>query len=110
MSRAQSGATAAAAETRCNYMVSGGGRVYRLDAPEIRVLRQTAGDAPFAPGIPAGATIRCGRSDIVPAANDWKVLAAGYPLAITEVTEEHDGGIAILEMGNGRGNYRYLTS
>lgn len=108
-SMAQPGAVIVEGETRCNYMVNREGRVLRLDEPEIHVISQTAGEGPFAPGIPAGAAIRCGRADIVPAANDWKVLAAGYPLAITEVTLEHDARIGILEMVDGQVRYRLLT-
>jgi hypothetical protein len=108
-SMAQPGVPVVDGETRCNYMVSREGRVLRMDQPEIHVVSQTAGEGPFAPGIPAGSAIRCGRSDIVPAANDWKVIAAGYPFVITEVTLEHDARIAILEMVNGQVGYRFLT-
>jgi hypothetical protein len=68
--------------------------------PGLSVLRQTnvgsfSVDAP--PGQKVGA-IMCGRADIVPALNDYKVVLAGYPLFLSG-----DGdAMVILEIVDGR--------
>jgi hypothetical protein len=99
-------AAAEPVETRCDHIASDG-RVER--APELHVLRQTAGAGPYAPPIPPGAAIRCGRSDIVPAANDWKVIAAGHALYIVEARQGTDSRIAALEIVGGHIRFRFLA-
>jgi hypothetical protein len=45
----------------------------------------------------------CGRSSIVPAANDYKVLVAGFPFDIV-----NDSRIAALELSNGQVRLRMV--
>lgn len=99
-------AAAEPVETRCDH-IAGDGRIER--SPELHVLRETAGAGPYAPPIPAGAAIRCGRSDIVPAADDWKVIAAGHPLYIVEATQNPEPRAAVLEIVGGHIRFRFLA-
>lgn len=96
-------------ETRCAYLVSRDGRVQTLTEPALHVLRDTARDGAYAPGLPAGAAIQCGRSDIVPAANDWKVIDAGHVLFIVDVSGSDDPRVAALEISNGQLRYRFVS-
>jgi hypothetical protein len=105
---AQPSPVAEPTETRCDYMVQGPSGVERRSSPELHILQQTSGAGPFALGLPATASIQCGRTDIVPAANDWKVLAAGYPLAIVDVSGS-ELRTAVLEISDGQVRYRFLA-
>jgi hypothetical protein len=96
-------------ETHCAYMVMRDGRVERSAAPLLHVLQDTARDGAYAPGLPAGAAIQCGRTDIVPAANDWKVIEAGHPFYIVEVSDSPDARMAVLEISQGQVRYRFIT-
>jgi hypothetical protein len=60
----------------------------------------------YAPPIPAGAAVMCGRSTMVPAEGDWKVLAAGHPLAIADSTPGSNR-LAWLEISGGQVRYRF---
>ena len=95
-------------ETRCDYITREGGRG-DPPAPGLHVLAQTRGEGPFAAAVPDGAAIRCGRSDIVPAANDWKVIAAGHPFYIVEVTNAPEPRMAVLEISQGQVRYRFIS-
>ena len=72
-----------------------------MPLPSLQVLRATAVAGPFE--LPTDAPERvtsviCSRDSIVPAANDWKVLAAGYPFRL-----EAPGGRGLwLEMVKGQ--------
>jgi hypothetical protein len=77
-----------------------------VDAPPLHVLADTKGDAPYAPPIPAGAAVMCGRSTMVPAERDWKLLAAGHPLAIVDSTPGSNR-LAWLEISGGQVRYRF---
>lgn len=102
---AQPSAAATVSETRCDYMLAAGAMV---TAPDLRVLEATARPGPFKPGLPAGASIACGRSSIVPASRDWKVLEAGHVLYIVEATGAKDGRIGALEISAGQFRYRLI--
>jgi hypothetical protein len=52
-------------------------------------------------------SVLCGRSDIVPADTDWKVLAAGYTLGISSGSGS-DSTLAILEIVDGRLRVRFV--
>lgn len=108
LSAAQAATAPVPAETRCDYLVHGTAGIERRSTPELHILQQTARDRPFTPQLPPGASIECGRTDIVPAQNDWKVLAAGYPLFIVEVTEGNPR-VAVLEISNGRVGYSFVS-
>jgi hypothetical protein len=97
-------------ETRCGKVLARQGSSnahFALDK-DLHVLAQTSG-GDFNPGpAPDGATVRsifCYRSDIVPAVGDYKVVSAGYPLMIYSQDEQRLR-IAVLEMANGRLQYR----
>jgi hypothetical protein len=52
------------------------------------------------------AAIMCGRVDIVPAPNDYKVLRAGYPLYISDIGVGHPKNVSALELSDGRFRFR----
>ena len=70
---------------------------------ELQVLNQSG--AKFDPGPPpAGyriASIFCARSDVVPGPNDYKVVAAGYPLMLFARDSDGRSHIAVLETEGG---------
>jgi hypothetical protein len=102
---AQPSAPVTLSETRCDYLLPDGARG---TAPGLRVLEATARAAPFKPGLPAGASIACGRSSVVPAPQDWKVLDAGHVLYIVEATGAENGRIGALEISTGQFRYRLI--
>ena len=71
----------------------------------LHVLDQTKAGAKFDAGAaPAGTRIGgifCARSDVVPAANDYKVVAAGYPLTLFARDAAGHTRIAVLETDGG---------
>ena len=77
--------------------------------PSLHVIEATARDEPFV--LPADSpnqvtAIMCGRSSLVPAQKDDKVLLAGYPLAI--VSESGSGRRVLwLELSDGRFQVSY---
>lgn len=97
-------------ETRCGKVLTHPGAAtsrFAIDK-DLHVLAQTgAGD--FNPGpAPDGDTVKsifCYRSDIVPSANDVKVVSAGYPLMIYSQDDQRLR-IAVLETRDGRLQYR----
>ena len=50
--------------------------------------------------------IECGRNDIVPAPNDYKVLLAGYVLYIVDRGVGHPNRSGVLEISGGQVRYR----
>ena len=76
-----------------------GGKYETTIMPSLHVLELTD-DAVFAlpPDAPAKVSaVMCGRDDIVPSRNDYKVLVAGYVLAITT-----GGRVLYLEAADGQ--------
>lgn len=76
---------------------------------QLHVLDQTNRSTKFDPGTaPQGTTIKaifCSRSDIVPAASDYKVVQAGYPLTIFARDTDNKNSrtrIAVLELNEGQ--------
>lgn len=94
-------------EIGCDY-ITREAQTVEPPPPGLHVLEQTRGEGPFVAAIPEGAAVRCGRSVIVPAANDWKVLAAGHPFYIVEVTDAPEQRAAVLELIDGRVQYRTI--
>lgn len=94
-------------EIRCDMLEQDRGRMITIEAPNLHVLAQTAGDRPFQPAIPQGiAAISCGRTSVIPAAWDDKVIALGLPLFIAEVGSA--ARLGVLEIDNGRYRFRFL--
>jgi len=92
-------------ESTCFAMVQGPSGIERQDLPWL-VTERTAGSARFEPRLPPGSGIACVRRSIVPAPNDWKLLAAGYPLSIlVPGTVER---IGVLEVSQGQVRFRVL--
>jgi len=72
-------------EGECYAMVPRDGQIVSTRIPDFHVIEATARDGPLVVNLPEGTgAIACPRSSIIPAPNDWKVLAAGYPLMIME--------------------------
>jgi hypothetical protein len=94
-------------ETGCDY-IDRSGQPGTAPTPGLHVLADTRGDAPYAPAVPEGAAIRCGRSDIVPAANDWKVVAAGYPFYIVDAADGPEPRVAVLVISQGQMRFRFI--
>lgn len=82
------------------------------DAPTGGVIAATEHDPTFAvPAIANGdkpVSILCNRADLIPAPNDYKVLAAGLTLSIHDEGIGHPSRILVLEMVNGRLQLRML--
>ena len=102
-----SAAAADLREFRCGRTLEQAGGLPQLVVDDqLHVLNQTSGDAKFDPGpAPAGTTIKsifCARSDIVPAASDYKVVEAGYPLTIFARDAGGKTRIAVLELDGGQ--------
>jgi hypothetical protein len=95
-------------EMRCDMLEQQrGGRMITIEAPNLHVLAQTAGGQAFAPVIPQGiAAISCGRTSVIPAAWDDRVIVLGLPLFIAEVGSLNRLGV--LEIDNGRYRFRFL--
>ena len=94
-------------EMRCDMLEQQRGRMITIEAPDLHVLEQTAGGRAFAPAIPQGiSAISCGRTSVIPAAWDDKVLVLGLPLFIAEVGSLNRLGV--LEIDNGRYRFRFL--
>ncbi len=92
-------------EAECGYVeTSRGPGAPFVAMPNLHVLTQTALPGPFSTAIPAGASIICERSGIVPAENDWKIPAAGYTLYLANGDGPNER-IGVLEMASG--SYRY---
>jgi hypothetical protein len=96
-------------EMRCGRMMAKDGAPPQLTIDDtLHVLDQTRAQVKFDPGAaPSGYAIKsifCARSDIVPAASDYKVVAAGYPLMLFAREPQAWGRtrIAVLEMNNGQ--------
>lgn len=94
-------------EIRCDMLEQHRGRMITIEASNLHVLEQTAGGRAFAPAIPQGiAGISCGRTSIIPAAWDDRVITLGLPLFIAEVGSL--GRLGVLEIDNGRYRFRFL--
>jgi hypothetical protein len=94
-------------ELRCDAMENHNGRLVTIEAPGLHVLRQTAATGRFAPTLPEGiSSIMCGRSSIIPAANDDEVLWLGLPLYIAEMGSARR--LAVLEIDQGTYRFRFL--
>lgn len=93
-------------ETRCMVIITDKDGTRMADTPQLHVLADTRAAGPYRPPIPAGAAVTCGRSSMVTAENDWKVLAAGHPLAIIDSTPGSDR-LAWLELVKGRVHYQF---
>jgi hypothetical protein len=92
-------------EIRCDMLENDRGRMITVEAPGLSVLSQTANDRQFAPAIPRGiAAISCGRTSVIPAAWDDKVIALGLPLFISDP----GGRLGVLEIDNGRYRFRLI--
>ena len=94
-------------EIRCDMLEQNRGRMVTIEAPDLHVLAQTANGQNFAPAIPRGiAAISCGRTSVIPAAWDDRVITLGLPLFIAEVGTA--GRLGVLEIDNGRYRFRFL--
>ena len=95
-------------EIRCDVLENARGGVQTIEAPGLRVLRDTALEGRFAPGLGgSAASIMCSRNSIIPAANDDEVIWLGMPLHIAEMGSP--GRLAVLEISEGRYRFRMLA-
>lgn len=84
------------------------GVVQTVKDASLKVLDQTTANATFSyTGHANTRAIICGRTDIVPAVNDFKVTAAGFPLDIVHASEA-EGRVGALEMSGGQFRFRML--
>ena len=92
-------------ELRCDMLEQQrGGRMVTIEAPNLHVLAQTADGRPFAPAIPQGiSAISCGRTSVIPAAWDDRVITLGFPLFIASGSR-----LGVLEIDNGRYRFRFI--
>jgi hypothetical protein len=96
-------------EIKCEVLATGtDGKIHTI-LEGTKVLEPTRSTAAFSIAIPDGyrdASILCGRTDLVPAENDWKVLRAGFPLTIEDTLTSQMG---TLELSGGQFRFRMLT-
>ena len=78
--------------------------------PELHVIDETqaAGDFVYRRDPPAEA-ILCGRADIVPAANDYKVILAGFTLGLSAQSADGGNRVGVLEMSEGQLRFRMIS-
>ena len=77
----------------------------------LQVIRPTEEDGAFSAEAPKGheiVDVICGRLDIVPAPNDYKVVLAGYTLSIKDVGAGHPDRFGRLEESNGQFAYKII--
>jgi hypothetical protein len=97
----------AAADETCVFITSapnGASKAYRSTGT-TKVIEVTERDGPFAVEDPPDepiAAITCLRKDIVPSPNDYKVLVAGYPLAIADRGVGHPRRTGTLSLVGGK--------
>jgi hypothetical protein len=96
-------------EAECYGMVQHGSEVESVRIAGLYVIERTAADGPFSVALAPGTAIACPRSSIVPAPNDWKVLAAGHPLYIIETgVAPADRRVGAIELSQGQFRYRMV--
>lgn len=94
-------------ELRCDTLEMEGRRVQVVEAPGLRVLRDTALGGDYNPAFRRPvASIMCNRNSIVPAAHDDEVIWLGMPLHIAQAGSP--GRLAVLEIERGRYRFRML--
>jgi hypothetical protein len=79
------------------------------DAPSM--IQATESEKPFKIEMPGGYkahSVMCGRLDIVPAPNDYKIVVAGYPLYILDIGVGHPTRIGALEIVGGQFRFRMI--
>lgn len=92
-------------ERRCDMLEQSRGRLVTIEATDLHVLAQTGDGREFAPAIPRGISgISCGRTSVVPALWDDKVMALGLFLFISDPA----GRLGVLEIDNGRYRFRLM--
>jgi len=75
------------------------------------VIDATEGDAKFSPEVPEGdvaVAVICGRTDLVPAPNDYKVVLGGLPLFIDDRGLGHSERMGTLEISGGQFRFRTM--
>ena len=92
-------------EIRCDMLEQDRGRLVTIEAPGLHVLSQTAEGRNFQPAIPRGISgIACGRTSVIPAAWDDRVVALGLYLLLSDPA----GRLGSLEIDNGRYRFRLM--
>lgn len=92
-------------EIRCDMVEQDRARLITVEAPGLHVLEQTADGRHFQPAIPQGVSgISCGRTSVIPAAWDDKVVALGLYLLLSDPA----GRLGSLEIDNGRYRFRLM--
>jgi hypothetical protein len=87
-----------------------GGTVHSVPLSSLHVLESTSHAGKFAlpPDAPAGPTgLLCGRSSLIPAPNDYKVLLAGLTLGISK-NDEPNARLGVLELVSGKLQFRMI--
>ena len=104
----------AAVEETCGFITSkssGPSKTYKPVAGSTKVIEVTERDEAFTVEDPPGEHVEaltCVRRDIVPSPNDYKVLAAGYSLAIADRGAGHPRRIGKLSLVNGKSVFEVL--
>jgi hypothetical protein len=89
-------------ETGCDVLATGSDGKIDAILTGTRVLEPTRTSQAFSITLPKGyhdASVRCDRSDLIPAENDWKVVRAGYPLFISDTATNQ---MIVLELDKGQ--------
>lgn len=89
-------------ETGCTVLATGPDGKIDAVLDGMRVLEPTRTSPAFSITLPKGyrvASVRCDRSDLIPAENDWKVVRAGYPLFIHDTQFDR---MIVIELDKGQ--------
>jgi hypothetical protein len=97
----------------CHLVVLGKGKDGKDVAPiPIKIVMATEAKTKFTieppPGVKIGG-VMCLRNTLIPLPNDYKVLLAGYPLAIGDRGTGHAKAFGLLEADNGRLQFNMST-
>jgi len=98
-------------ESSCGVFVRGeDGKTNLVVLPSLHVLASTTQEGAFKLPIDAPAKVAgmmCGRSSLIPAPNDYKLLQAGFTLAIVR-NDESEARTGVLEIVSGRLQFRMI--
>jgi uncharacterized membrane protein len=101
--------SAAMRAEQCYTIATSGEEVETVPLPGPQVIERTSGGGAFAIDRPDVEGIMCLRPTIVPSPNDWKVVDAGYPLSIVEISAPADDRrVGVVEVADERFRFRIV--
>ena len=93
----------------CHLLGKKNGKVEELGP--VKVTATIEGKSKFAVPLPPGVTtgqIMCTRDSLIPLPNDYKLLLAGFPLAIGDNGTGHPKGLGVLDVADGKLRFQMI--